>query len=335
MSIKVIRAGMLTSIQDLGRYGMQKHGIIVSGAMDPFALRVGNLLVGNEEREAALEITMLGPTLQFLEDSLIAICGGNLSPKIDGHKIPGWRPILVKKGSILEFGAARSGCRAYLTLAGGFDIPQVMGSRSTYLRAGLGGFQGRALKKGDILNLRAPSELANKMKDSLSKTTGVQLFSTSKWSVSNRLLSFYQKKTIIRVLPGNQFYRFTWDSRKKFFTRDFFITQQSDRMGYQLKGPQTRLSEPLELVSEAVSTGTVQIPPAGNPIILMADRQTTGGYPKIAQIINVDIPILAQIKPGEKIRFQMVTLEESQELYRTREVEIRKLKLAIASKVQR
>lgn len=333
MGIKVIRTGLLTSIQDLGRYGMQKHGVIVSGAMDPYALRVGNLLVGNEEREGALEITMLGPTLQFLEDSLIAICGGDLSPKIDGQKIPGWRPVLVKKGSILKFGEPVSGCRAYLTLAGGFDIPQVMGSQSTYLRAGIGGFQGRSLKKGDILNLRTPSEQANKIKHYLSKTTGTQLFSASKWSISNRLLSFYQKKTIIRVLPSNQFNCFTLDSRKNFFTKDFYITQQSDRMGYQLKGPQIKLSEPLELVSEAVSTGTVQIPPAGNPIILMADCQTTGGYPKMAQVINVDIPILAQIKPGEKIRFQMVTLEKSQELYRTREFEIQRLKLAIASKV--
>ncbi|MFC7440481.1 biotin-dependent carboxyltransferase family protein [Laceyella putida] len=335
MSIKVIRAGLLTSIQDLGRFGMQKHGVIVSGAMDPFALRAGNLLVGNEEGEGALEITMLGPSLLFQDDSLIAICGGDLFPKIDGHKIPGWRPVFVRKGSVLEFGAPVSGCRAYLTVAGGFDIPQVMGSRSTYLRAGIGGFQGRALKEGDVLNLRTPSEQAAKRMRHLSKTAGSQSFFVSEWSVSSDILPAYRKNPVVRVLPGSQFNRFTLDSREKFFSQEFHVTLHSDRMGYRLEGPHVRLSEPLELVSEAVSAGTIQVPPAGNPIILLADRQTTGGYPKIAHVASVDLPLIAQVKPGEKIRFQEVTLEEAQELYRIREMEIQMLRQGIALKAQR
>ncbi|MFC4767922.1 biotin-dependent carboxyltransferase family protein [Effusibacillus consociatus] len=333
MSIKVLRAGLLTSIQDLGRFGMQKHGVIVSGAMDPFALRVGNLLVGNEEGEGALEITMMGPSLLFEADTLIAICGGDLSPTIDGHKIPGWRPVFVKQGSVVQFGAPVSGCRAYLTVAGGFDIPQVMGSRSTYLRAGIGGFQGRALKDGDVLNLRTPSEQANRRMRQFSEAAGTQSFLVSEWSVSCDILSAYRKNPVVRVLPGGQFNRFTLDSREQFFSQEFQVTPQSDRMGYRLAGPQLSLSEPMELISEAVSAGTVQVPPAGNPIILLADRQTTGGYPKIAQVASVDLPVIAQVKPGEKIRFQEVSLEEAQDLYRVREMEIHMLKQGVALKV--
>ncbi|SEN22726.1 biotin-dependent carboxyltransferase family protein [Lihuaxuella thermophila] len=333
MSLKVIRAGLLTTIQDLGRFGMQKHGVIVSGAMDPFALRIGNLLVGNEEGEAALEMTMLGPSLLFQRDSFIAICGGDLSPRLNGEKIPGWRPVFVRRGSILEFGAPVSGCRAYLTVAGGFDIPLVMESRSTYLRAGIGGFQGRALKEGDVLNLRTPSEQVIKRMRHRSEAAGSRSFLVSEWSVSSGFLADYRKKNpVIRALPGGQWNRFTSDSREKFFSQEFQVTGQSDRMGYRLEGPKLSLSGPLELISEAVSNGTIQVPPSGNPIILLADRQTTGGYPKIAQIASVDLPLIAQVKPGEKIRFQPVTLEEAQELYRKREMEIEMLKQSIALK---
>ncbi|GAX91544.1 biotin-dependent carboxyltransferase family protein [Effusibacillus lacus] len=330
MSLKVIRPGLLTSIQDLGRFGLQKHGVIVSGAMDPFALRTANLLVGNEEGEGALEITMMGPSLLFEKDSLISICGASLSPKINGHPVAEWRPVYVKQGSVLQFGTPVAGCRAYLAVAGGFDIPKVMGSCSTYLRAGIGGLQGRALKEGDVLNLRPPSEQAKRRIRQLSEAAGTLGFSSSEWTISTDILPAYGKDPVIRVIRGGQFELFSADSREQIFASEFQVTPQSDRMGYRLTGPKLSLSEPMELISEAVAAGTVQVPPEGNPIVLLADRQTTGGYPKIAQVITVDLPIIAQVKPGEKVRFQEVSIDEAQELYRLREMEIHLLKQGIA-----
>lgn len=332
MSIRVIRSGLLTSVQDLGRYGLQKHGVIVSGAMDSFALRVANLLVGNGEGEGALEITMLGPTLLFEENSLISVCGGSLSPRIDGHPVPEWRPVYVKRGSVLQFGAPLSGCRAYLAVAGGFDVPVVMGSRSTYLRAGIGGFQGRALREGDVLPVRPPSEWAARRMNELAATAGSHSFAASGWGVSREILPAYGKNPVLRVVRGTQFDRFAPDSRERFFNSEFLVTPQSDRMGYRLAGPRLSLSKREELVSEAVSAGTVQVPSEGNPIVLLADRQTTGGYPKIAQVITVDLPVIAQVKPGEKIRFQEIPLDAAQELYVLREMELRLLKQGVAMK---
>ena len=332
MSIRVIRPGLLSSIQDLGRYGMQKHGVIVSGAMDPIALRIANILVGNEEGEAAIEITMLGPKLQFEEDSLIAICGGDLSPAVDGQAIPEWRPVYVKKDSVLSFGGVKTGCRAYLAVAGGFNLPKVMDSRSTYLRAGIGGYQGRSLLEGDVLQVRDPSYLAVRRMGRLSDKAGSNAASYTDWVVSKEVLQAYQEKPDIRAIIGGQFDWFTEESRKQFFKDEFLITSQSDRMGYRLGGPKLELSEPQELISEAVTAGTVQVPSDGNPIVLMADRQTTGGYPKIAQVATVDLPVLAQVKPGEKIRFREIRLEEAQVLLRTREIEIQLLKQGVSLK---
>lgn len=332
MSIKVIRPGLLTTIQDLGRYGLQKHGVIVSGAMDPLALRTANLLVGNQENEGSLEVTMAGPTLFFEQDALIAICGASMNPKIDGTPIPGCRPVYVKAGSTLDIRGATSGCRAYVAVAGGFEIPSVMGSQSTYLRAGIGGFQGRALKEGDVLQLRTPAADATRLVAKLAGGERVAPFTATDWSLSSAVLPAYDKNPVIRVMRGGQFDLFDAESRSRFFAGEFKVTPQSDRMGYRLSGPKLHLSSPLEMISEAVAAGTIQVPPDGNPIILLADRQTTGGYSKIGQVITVDLPIIAQVKPGEQVRFQEVTLEEAQELYRLREMEIQLLKQAIALK---
>jgi antagonist of KipI len=333
LSIKVIRPGLLSSIQDLGRYGMQKHGVIVSGAMDSFALRAANILVGNEEGEAALEITIVGPKLQFLEDSLIAICGGHLSPTVNGQTIPEWRPVLVKSGSLLSFGAVQAGCRAYLAVAGGFDVARVMNSRSTYLRAKIGGFQGRPLKKGDVLQFQPPYHLAIRRIQHLYEKAGTNLVAVSEWSISKNILPAYRENPLIRVLQGGQFHWFTAESREQFFHEEFLVTPQSDRMGYRLNGPKLLLSQPQELISEAVTAGTVQVPTVGHPIILLADRQTTGGYPKIAQVATVDLPVLAQVKPGETVRFQEIQLEEAQSLLRSRETELQQLKQGVKLKV--
>ncbi|WP_018131854.1 5-oxoprolinase subunit C family protein [Effusibacillus pohliae] len=332
MSIRVMRPGLLTSLQDLGRHGVQKYGVVASGAMDPFALRLANLLVGNEEAEAALEMTIQGPTLLFERDALIAICGAALSPKIDGRSVPEWRPVLVKGGSVLQFGMAIAGCRAYLAVAGGFDVPVVMGSRSTYLRAGIGGFQGRALKEGDVLRVRPASRRSLHRMRKLAKGMDSCPFAATDWAVTSDLLPAYGKNPVIRAMRGGQFDWFTVDSQERFFTEPFQVTPQSDRMGYRLSGARLRLAEPRELISEAVAAGTVQVPAGGQPIVLLADRQTTGGYPKIAQVASVDLPVIAQVKPGETVRFQEITLEEAQALYRRREREIELLKQGIALK---
>ncbi|GAB7387938.1 5-oxoprolinase subunit PxpC [Bacillaceae bacterium] len=335
MALKIIRPGLHSSIQDLGRYGYQKYGVGTSGAMDSFALRTANLLVGNEEGEAAIEMTLIGPAVRWEADALMAITGGDLSPTIDGHPVPLWRPVYVKKGSVLRFGACRSGCRAYLAVAGGFALPEEMGSRSTYLRAGIGGYRGRALREGDVLPWGTPTPQGLSLMRRLARAALSLPFSATDWYVSCELLPGYAENPMIRVMRGNQFDCFTAESRNDFFRHPFQVTPQSDRMGYRLRGPSLQLSDPLEMVSEAVANGTIQVPPDGNPIILLADRQTTGGYPKIAQVATVDLPVIAQVKPGEKIRFQEISLQEAEELHWAREKDMEWLKQGIAFKFQK
>jgi len=336
MTFTVIRPGLLTTLQDLGRHGYQRQGIVVSGAMDSCALRIANLLVGNREREAVLEITLAGPVLQVQDDTLIAICGGDLSPSCLGQRLPMWRPVLVRGGTRLEFGKARSGCRAYLAVAGGFAVEPILGSKSTYLRGNLGGYQGRALQKGDVLAFGTKSIFATRLQETLRQTASMHPdspFSTTGWRVSEEVLPAYCHNPTVRVIKGRQFEAFTEESRHHFFSALYQVTSQSDRMGYRLQdvqGAVLNVSQRTELISEAVTFGTIQIPPEGQPIILMADRQTTGGYPKIAEVIAVDLPVLAQLKPGELVRFCPVDVVEAQALYRMREMGIERFKQGIS-----
>jgi antagonist of KipI len=333
MSVLVIRPGLLTTAQDLGRFGYQKHGVIVSGAMDPFAHRVANLLVGNAESEATLEMTLKGPVLEFETDALISLCGADLSPTIEGRPLPLWKPILVQRGQVLQFGTCRFGTRAYLAIAGGWQLPLVMGSRSTYLRAGLGGYQGRALREGDRLPVGSWSPASRELAEQLRQRQGSGVFAAMDWGVTAELLPAYHSAPVIRAMRGNHFDLFSAKSREAFFSEPFRVTPQSDRMGYRLDGPSLTLSQPYELISEAVSFGTVQVPAEGKPIVLLADRQTTGGYPKIAQIATVDLPVIAQTKPGDLIRFTEVGRGEAERLYLEREQHIRMLKLGIQWKL--
>ncbi|GAA4708069.1 biotin-dependent carboxyltransferase family protein [Brevibacillus fulvus] len=329
MSIEVIKPGMNTTIQDLGRNGFQKYGIIVGGAMDTLALRLANYLVGNDEGAAGMEITLKGPRLLFHEEMLIAICGGDLSPEINGEPVALNRPVWVRKGSMLQFGYARKGCRAYLAVEGGFDVPIVLGSRDTNLRAGIGGYHGRALAEGDIIqrqqrkqqgNYAASRQLAEKM--------DYASFAAADWHISQSLFPSYTQ-SCIRVIPAEHFACFTAESRSAFFASEYQITPHSDRMGYRLSGAKLELTMPLELTSEAVTVGTIQVPPEGNPIVLMADRQTTGGYPKIGHVATVDLPLLAQFKPGEMVRFQEITLREAQSALLRREATMKRIKLGL------
>ncbi|HSJ36817.1 MAG TPA: biotin-dependent carboxyltransferase family protein [Planococcus sp. (in: firmicutes)] len=315
--LTIRKGGMQTTVQDLGRSGFQKYGVVAAGAMDPYALRMANLLVGNEENAATLEMALTGPEVRFEEDALISICGADLSPQIAGKTVGLWRPLGVQKGQILTFGTPRRGSRAYLAVAGGISVPEVMGSRSTYLRAALGGFDGRALKSGDHLVVGAATKGTNLVGEGQS------------WFMPS---PYYSSKPEIRVTAGRQFNSFSEESQERFFSEPFTVSSQSDRMGYRLDGPHLALAEKQEMLSEAVAFGSIQVPPDGNPIILMADRQTAGGYPKIAEAITVDLPLISQLKPGDRLRFTLVSVEEAQRLLRLQERTINCLKNAIRLK---
>ncbi|UZJ76939.1 biotin-dependent carboxyltransferase family protein [Fictibacillus sp. KU28468] len=318
MTIKIDKPGMLTSLQDLGRYTYQQYGVIVNGAMDPFAHTAANLLVGNPEGEATLEVTLTGPKLTFGIDTYIAICGADLTPSINEKPIENWRTISVKEGDVLEFGKCKWGCRAYIAVAGGFDTKREMGSKSTYLRAGIGGYKGRALKEGDTLSVCSDGDSFHPV--------------SLNWFVSHELRAVYSNKNTIRAVKGRHFELFTKESQAAFFNEGFKISTQSDRMGYRAEGTALQLEEQREILSEPVLFGTVQVPSEGKPIILMADRQTTGGYPKIAQAAYVDLPKLAQAKPGDSIVFQEISDEEAQINYIIQKIQLNYLKTGIGLK---
>jgi antagonist of KipI len=327
MTVRVLNQGLLTTVQDLGRYGSQKYGVIVSGAMDRYSLRVANLLVGNEENEGALEITLLGTSLQFEKDRLIAITGGDLLAMIDGERALTWRPILVRSGSVLQFKAPLKGCRAYVAFAGGFSIPEVMGSKSTYLRAGIGGFKGRALQKGDVIASNELKEFSKSLVHKLAKKSDAFT-----WKVNcDALINLDQTQTI-RVIKGTEFDRFDEKSKQILFNEPYTLTTQVDRMGYRMEGPALSLAKKFELLSEGVTHGTIQIPPNGKPIILMADRQTTGGYPKIGQIMTADLSSMAQLKPTATIHFKEILHEEAERELLKKERIMAEIKIGIRFK---
>jgi antagonist of KipI len=317
MGVTVLKSGLLTTVQDLGRYGYQRAGIIVSGAMDSLSFRLANLLVGNEIFAAGLEVTLIGPTLRFEVDSIIAICGGNFTPTINSEEIPLNKPIFVRKGDQLEFGTLQYGSRCYISFKGGILIDQVLGSRSTCLPANFGGIKGRALQKGDKLPL---IDFSYKYSYKLS------------WSLSSYFDSLLFNNESIRFLKGRQYYLFNDESIRLFQTTSYSISNESNRMGYRMEGDSLHLSNQQELLTEGVAFGTVQVPANGQPIILMADRQTTGGYPKIAQVISVDLPRLAQLRPGDSIDFGEVSIFEAQNLALKRENELKALQKIILAK---
>ncbi|WP_050614926.1 5-oxoprolinase subunit C family protein [Bacillus testis] len=316
--LTILKPGLMTTIQDLGRYGYQKYGIIVSGAMDPLAHRIANLLVQNEENASTIEITLVGPRIRFEKETIIALSGGDLSPSINAEPVKIWAPLHIKSGDILDFGKAKTGCRMYLAIQGGLNTPAVLDSTSTYLRAGIGGFHGRKLKSGDQINYPYinNSEYKNNFADD--------------WSVSSDLKA--QSTNRIRVMKGRQYDLFQKESQHAFFTDSFNISNQSDRMGYRLNGSILSLKENKELISEGVSYGSIQVPSDGNPIILLADRQTIGGYPKIAQIASVDFSVIAQKRPGEKVYFEEISHEEAQRLYWDQEEMLHYARKGIQSK---
>ncbi len=290
--IVIGRAGMFTTIQDLGRNGQRAQGVPLGGAADAFALRLANLLVGNRETAAGLEFTLIGPELTFLHDTVIALTGAAVAGLV------GYQPIPVRAGTTLRLAPLGRGCRGYLAVAGGIDVPLVLGSRSTYLRGGWGGLEGRALRDGDALAV---------------PDTG--RFPSGHWKIAERVVPAYSAAPVIRVVPAAQTAEFPAD----WGGGEFEVSPQSDRMGLRLRGATVARTTTRELASAPVLPGTVQVPPDGHPIVLLADAQTVGGYPQIATVITVDLPLVAQLKPGDRPRFKVVTPCEARRLLLARE----------------
>lgn len=303
-TIEVLKPGALSSFQDLGRIGHQHLGVPVSGAMDSLSHRLANWAVGNAPGLATLEVTLLGPSLRFTDAATVAWCGADLSPTLDGVPLPRAEAVTVHAGATLQFGRRRNGVRAYLAVQGGFALAEVLGSTSTYTRAGFGGYEGRALRKGDIVSLN-PVPSASTMPD---RPRDGALTPERQQALDFLLAASCPDDGPMRVLAGREWEQFTSDGQSALLTESWRISAQSERMGYRLEGPSLQRREPRDILSEAVSIGTIQVPPDGQPIVLMADRQTTGGYPRIAQLVTVDVSRLAQRAPGEMLRFERTNL---------------------------
>lgn len=298
MGIQIINGGFLTTIQDMGRYGYQETGMSVSGVMDTRAASLANILVGNDTNEAVIEITMMGPTMKFTEDEIIAVTGGDLGAKIDGKPVERYRAVLVKAGQTLSFMGMYGGSRAYIAFAGGLDIPVVMGSRSTNLKSKVGGYEGRKLGTGDEIAFRAPASWLPHMAE---RVYGLPSYGAKEWT--------------LRVVMGPQDDCFTDKGINTFLNSTYTISNEYDRMGCRMEGDVIEHKNGGDIITDGISFGAVQVPSHGTPIVMMADHQTTGGYTKIACVISVDLPELAQCMPGHTVRFKKIGIEEAQELY--------------------
>lgn len=299
--------GVLTTIQDEGRRGYEQFGMSPAGPMDLRAFHTANILVGNPAGESALEATVLGPALRFDQDNVIAVTGADMGPALNGQPCPMDQAVAVKAGDLLELGAAKTGCRAYIAFAGGLDVPLVMGSRATALQNKVGGCQGRKLAKGDQIGFRTPNP-------------GLPLPRTAP------VPDLGGREVTIRVVLGPQDDAFTSEGIQTFLSRPYTVSKDFDRMGCRLEGPVIQHKTDGNIISDGMVTGAIQVPTSGQPIIMLAERQTVGGYTKIATVISADLPLVGQRKTGDVIRFQAVTVEEAHSLWRDFNRELEELK---------
>lgn len=306
--IKIVKAGLFTTIQDKGRWGYQRFGMSVAGAMDHFATRVANMLVGNDEYAAVLEGTYLGPEIIFDCDEVIAITGTNMKPKINGEAIEMWTSIPVNAGDKLTFSGVLRGLRCYIAFSRGLDVPDIMGSKSTFTRGNVGGFEGRKLANNDEITL------------------GERKLDSTGSYLPKKYIPLYEKDQIIRVVMGPQDDHFTDEAIETFLNSSFKITSEADRMGYRLEGPKIVHKTVADIISDGIVFGSIQVPGHGSPIVMMADRATTGGYTKIATAITPDLSVLAQMSPGGSMNFKKVTVNESHELYKEYESKFAEIK---------
>ena len=312
MSITVLNPGLMTTVQDQGRIGYQQFGVSVSGVMDPRSAALANILVGNDEKEAVLECTMMGPHLQFNETNCIAITGGDLMPTLDGKPIPNYTAVKVEAGQVLKFTMPKSGCRAFIAFAGGLDIPEVMGSRSTYMKAKIGGVEGRKLAKDDVIGFRAPK---------------AELKNMNFRSMASEFVP--RKEYTVRVVLGPQDDYFTDAGIQTFLSEVYSVTAEFDRMGCRLEGAVIQHKEGGDIISDGIAFGAIQVPSSGQPIIMLGDRQTTGGYTKIANVISADFRILAQLKQGDKVRFEKVSVKAAQDALLTQRAALKTIRNAL------
>lgn len=317
MSVGVLKPGLLTTLQDRGRHGYAAFGVGHAGPMDEVAPRLANALVGNADDAVVLEITLLGPRLRFDARAVIALAGADFDARLDGAPLAGWRATPVPAGAVLEVGRARRGARAYLAVAGGFRVAPVLGSAATDVNAGLGA----ALRGGEVL---AVGERADAPDDRRGPA----------WSLDPRPWFDADAHRPVRLLRGRHFDALDARSRAALFGAPFRLAADSNRVGYRLDGERLALTAPLEIVSEPLAFGTVQLPPGGQPIALMAEHPVTGGYPRIGQIAAVDLPRLAQRRPGDALHFVEIGLDEAQTRYLRRESELARLLEAIATRIQ-
>jgi antagonist of KipI len=293
-SVRVIRGGMLTTVQDSGRWGYQSRGVPVAGPMDPLSHRLANALVGNDRGAATLEVTLLGPELEFEDERVVAVTGAEFEITLDGKPALADAPFMVSAESHLRFGPRRRGARAYLAIRGGVAVPTVLGSRATHLISAMGGVGGRALKAGD----RLPLGVAEVMRPTAAP-------------LADRLVPLPAHPARLRVLPGPQADAFAADALGALQSAAYTVGQQSDRMGFRLEGPPLAHARGADIISDATPLGVLQVPASGQPILLMADRQTTGGYPKIATVISADLAVAGQLGPGDTIVFSVCAPREA------------------------
>ena len=314
---QVLEPGILTTIQDLGRFGFSHVGVPPSGALDSFSLRVGNLLTGNEEGGAGVEITIMGLKLKALEEVVIAVTGGDLNPTLNGDPLEMWRSHLLIKGDMLTFKGVRRGCRAYLAVGGGFAVPKVMGSRSTFISGQFGGLEGRPLKKGDILSTSGTLRPLGKI--------GVRF--PGEW------VPVFEREVHLRVIPGPQDQHFTGPGFLTFQSSSYHVTAQCDRMGIRLKGPKIERRSDVEesIISESLIPGSIQVPGDGEPLIIL-NESVTGGYAKISTVISIDLPKTAQLKPGDRVRFSQVSVEEAHQRLKDQEERLATFKKSLAGR---
>lgn len=311
IGIKIIEPGMLTLIQDSGRTGYQQFGVSASGVMDAFSHRIGNILVGNEALAAVLEATYTGPRVEFLTDGVIAITGADMTPWIGDHPVPMWKSLYVHQGQVLSFKGLKNGCRSYISFAGGIDVPAVMGSKSTDLKGRIGGVQGRALIAGDRVQTGPASDRLHLLKNKCLHYEDIPV---------------YTQSNTVRVVLGPQDLFFTEKGKNTFLNTAYTVAPECDRMGYRLTGEAIEHEETSDIISDGITMGAIQVPGQGQPIIMMADRQTTGGYAKIAAVISSDLWKVAQAKPGDVICFEAVTIAQAQQCYREQAGRIERIK---------
>ncbi len=324
MNLSVTRAGFLTSVQDLGRNGFRQFGVSFGGALDWHALRVANLLIGNDESDAGLEITLGGLRMRFEDKRVIAWCGGEFDVRVGSKPLPAGHSCLLDADDELTINQPKIGCRAWLTISGGIDVPLVLGSRSTDLRANFGGLDGRALRDGDGLPLGKQSEASQSLIDLLREQRVASWSSPAEWSNSAKT------KTVLRVIRGVDWSRFNDVTIQRLTSDAFVVSPDSDRMGVRFDGPELSRNDDVDLVSEAVAPGTIQVPPSGRPILLLGDCQTIGGYPKIAHVITVDLPLAAQLRAGDRVRFSEVSIADAHRFLLERERQLERFRIGLS-----